>query len=234
MPPYATARQGILVVHTNDDVHSVEPIHKRYLPQIDERFVRFQDNVIVHECPQHHQTEQSQEQFNTKWYSAKELVRCRQEANRQARQFQRRCRPLPRGLELQTTQGIQRCLKNRLCAMAVVLEIQYAAHDQEQMVTASNSTDNYNHHHVMEHLYPETDSSEMIAKAYREVTRHCRVEAMEVGLRDQMESLESENREGEEDLQCHPSGACLNMPPWLSAMLKKRAGQQPEQRILFL
>jgi len=217
MPPYATARQGILVVHTNDDVHSVEPIHKRYLPQIDERFVRFQDNVIVHECPQHHQTEQSQEQFNTKWYSAKELVRCRQEANRQARQFQRRCRPLPRGLELQTTQGIQRCLKNRLCAMAVVLEIQYAAHDQERFAAASN-----------------TDSSEIIAKAYREVTRHCQVEAMEVGLRDQMESLESENREGEEDLQCHPSGACLNMPPWLSAMLKKRAGQQPEQRILFL
>ncbi|CAJ1946543.1 unnamed protein product [Cylindrotheca closterium] len=223
MPPYAsTTRRGIHVVHADHDVRRMssecwaQPILKQPLYFIDERFVRFQDNVIVHEYhPQeHHQQEQSQEQTNTtKWYSTKELVRFHQEANKEGRHSQRRSRPLPRGLERHTTQGLQRCLKNRLCAMALVLATQYTAAQQQQ----------------------DRHSSEiMIAKAYHDITRHCQLEATETGLRDYLETLEN-SREEEVDLQCqYSSGACLSMPHWLSALLNKRAFQHQEKRMLLL
>jgi len=225
MPPYANT----LVLHPNNDLHrmsseSVEPPLKRYLSVIDERFVQFEENVII-DCPQHHhQTKQCEQDL---WYSAEELAQFRKNANRQGRQLQRRrFSSLPRGLELQTTQGLQRCIKNRLFAMAVVLELQYAAAQEKELLAAAASTNHDDYHHNMEDLYPETDSSEMIAKAYHEVTRHCQLQAMDTGLRDHMAAIENQHKEEEDSLQCNSSASCLNMPAWLTALLNKRASQQ--------
>lgn len=219
MPPYATnRRRGIHVIHGNNHIGhdmsatSVEPMLKnRHLYLIDERFVRFQDHAIIHEHPGEHQQEPLGQELvhTTTWYSSQELAKFLQQANKEAIKLQRRFCPLPRGLELRTTQGFHSCLKNRLCAMAIVLEIQYAAQNQKRWC-----------------------SSEMIAKAYSDVTRHCLLQAMEVGLRDQLEALETIRREQEQDKQCY-SPACLNMPQWLSTMFNKKAFQQQEQHMFL-
>jgi hypothetical protein len=98
----------------------------------------------------------------------------------------------PRGLEQRTTQGFQQALRNRLSALTVVLQIQYVRDDP-------------NH----------------IAKAYREVTKHCQLEAIDIAMRDHVEAnndaegpYQEDADEGPECLACFPLS-----PRWLSSLL---------------
>jgi hypothetical protein len=98
----------------------------------------------------------------------------------------------PRGLEQRTTQGFQRALKNRLSAITVVLQIQYVRDDPNR-----------------------------IATAYREVTKHCQLEAIDIAMRDHVEASDDaagpyheDAEDGPECLACFPL-----LPQWLSSLL---------------
>lgn len=181
MPPYApdsSPHHGTRRYSTE----SVAPQLKRHLSLIPERFVRFADTIHVlpfEKC----------EETTEIWYTKQELSQFKRECRKVIRQH--RGAP-PRGLEQRTTAGFQRALKNRLSALAVVLQIQYVRHDPV-----------------------------CIANAYEEVTRHCQLEAIDVAIRDHVEAtFDAANPyhgDGEDTPECL---ACFPLSPqWLISLL---------------
>lgn len=222
MPPYAPSRP---VNHYSNHVRymsyeSMEPVLiKRQLYFIDERFVRFEDVVTVQECPEHH-LHGIKESTHHLWYSPKELKKFRRNASRHVRR-----RAVPQEFKLHTNQ--EQCTKNRLSALSVVLELQHTAAQQKKNTEAASATTNIEDYlPSMEELNPETDISEMIAKAYQEVTVHCQLEALYAGIRGHMEVVENERKEAEKLQSDKSSSACLTMPGWLATLLNKKTSQQ--------
>eukprot|EP00980_Cylindrotheca_fusiformis_P014559 scaffold3924_cov109-Cylindrotheca_fusiformis.AAC.8 len=153
MAPYATDNDSRQHRRQSTD-DSASSITKRHLAVIPERFIRFEDTVDI--VPYEKLTSEEKTDI---WYTKQELSKFKQDCRKAVRRHHHgTSSPPPRGLEKRTAAGFQRSVKDRLSALAVVLQIQYVRDDPVRL-----------------------------ANAYREVTMHCQLEAIDIAIRDHLE-----------------------------------------------
>lgn len=121
MPPFLENENSKWQTKDLDDSrHDCTPMSlRRQLSLIPEQFVCFQDKVLVRKCSL---VSCKDCDDNGYWYSEEELRQIKDESKVLARR--RRKGECLRGLEQRTNRGYHEALKNRLTALAVVLEAQ--------------------------------------------------------------------------------------------------------------
>lgn len=129
MPPYAPDRQTSH--RTTGSPPRPRQLKRNLLNFIPERFVRFEECVLIFPYPK-----LTNEEKVHVWYTTQEISQ-HKEDNRNAIRHHRHGANPPRGLEHRTGEGLQRVLRNRLSGLATVLRMQnYARNDHDRIAQA--------------------------------------------------------------------------------------------------